>query len=70
MINYEQENPLSLKTLLSKLRWDKTSASGVIFVAACLLSLARPLAAQDNYEIQVYGSETVAPKDDHAGIAQ
>ena len=62
MINYEQENPPSLKTLLSKLRWAKTSASGIILVAACLLSLARPLTAQDNYEIQVYGSETVAPK--------
>jgi len=29
---------------------------GILFVAACL-----PLYAQDNYEIQVYGSDTVAP---------
>lgn len=30
----------------------------------CLLAcvLAKPLSAQDNYEIQVYGAETVAPK--------
>ncbi|HEU5359011.1 MAG TPA: hypothetical protein VFU45_07820 [Gemmatimonadales bacterium] len=30
-------------------------------VLASVLALATPLAAQDNYEIQVYGSETVAP---------
>ena len=34
----------------------------IIFSLFCLLAVVRPLAAQDNYEIQVYGSETVAPK--------
>ena len=33
----------------------------VLSIAAACALIAAPLAAQDNYEIQVYGSETVAP---------
>ncbi len=32
------------------------------FLSLCLLSAKAELAAQDNYEIQVYGSDTVAPR--------
>lgn len=39
----------------------KTLTYGVILLALGFF-VARPLTAQDNYEIQVYGSETVAPK--------
>ena len=33
----------------------------VLLTAAGLLTASLPLTAQDNYEIQVYGSETMAP---------
>src|SRR6202021_1131181 len=38
------------------------SVFSLFFLAFCGFFLVRPLAAQDNYEIQVYGSDTVAPK--------
>ncbi|MBX6361052.1 MAG: hypothetical protein IRZ03_13335, partial [Acidobacterium ailaaui] len=49
------------------LRFCRKPECKVRMIAAALLLIlwaiiARPLAAQDNYEIQVYGSETVAPK--------
>jgi hypothetical protein len=63
VISYWQVNCLSPRTLLLKLKRRKNSAFfWVIFLALCLLVVVRPLAAQDNYEIQVYGSDTVAPK--------
>src|SRR5260370_34398713 len=34
----------------------------VLFIAAALALLAGPAHAQGNFEIQVYGSETVAPR--------
>jgi hypothetical protein len=53
---------LSLKALLLELKRRKSFALAVIFPVLCLFTVVRPLAAQDNYEIQVYGSDTVAPK--------
>lgn len=53
---------MSPRTLLLRLKRRRNSAFGVIFLELCLLAAVRPLAAQDNYEIQVYGSDTVAPK--------
>ena len=53
---------MSLKTLFLKLKQKGSSAFGITFSLLCLFAVVRPLAAQDNYEIQVYGSETVAPK--------
>lgn len=44
--------------------WKRKSIPTLCIVCAVLVLFAvvRPLAAQDNYEIQVYGSETVAPR--------
>jgi len=53
---------LSPRSRLFGLELRKSSAFGVILLVLCLLIGVRPLAAQDNYEIQVYGSQTVAPK--------
>jgi hypothetical protein len=46
----------------SLLEWKWKFAYGVIFTVAWLFLSSTPVVAQDNYEIQVYGSETVAPK--------
>jgi hypothetical protein len=50
--------------MLSKLRLTPASFRSLIFplLAACLLTLARMAGAQGNYEIQVYGADTVPPK--------
>jgi hypothetical protein len=39
----------------------KINAGILVAALACLFSVSRPLAAQDNYEIQVYAAETLAP---------
>jgi hypothetical protein len=39
-----------------------TASRGLLLVAACSLLLCRGALAQGNYEIQVYGADTVAPK--------
>ncbi len=53
---------MSRKTPSLKRKPGKIFAFSLFFLACCGLLLVRPLAAQDNYEIQVYGSDTVAPK--------
>lgn len=53
---------MSLRTRLFVLELSEHSAFRAILLALCLLTAVKPLAAQDNYEIQVYGSQTVAPK--------
>jgi hypothetical protein len=53
---------LSPRTLLLKLKRGKSLVYCIIFSLLCLIFMVRPLVAQDNYEIQVYGSDTVPPK--------
>src|SRR5215467_14852428 len=60
VINSRQEIYLLPRTLLRKLKLKNTLASSAFFIVLC--QMVGPLMAQDNYEIQVYGSETVAPK--------
>lgn len=43
-----------------EVRFRGIGAKVLVMIALCLISTA--LSAQDNYEIQVYGSDTVAPK--------
>ncbi len=50
------------KALFLKLRRRKSFVLSIIFLGLCFFTATGPLVAQDNYEIQVYGSETVAPK--------
>jgi hypothetical protein len=47
---------------LWKRKRKRSFVSGILFAAAYLLLMTGQLSAQDNYEIQVYGSGTVAPK--------
>ena len=52
----------SLAGMCAMLKGMRLRSLLVILSGYVLLGVAHPCAAQDNYEIQVYGSETVAPK--------
>ena len=52
---------MSSTALLPRLRLEKRHYFGFLFLFF-LLAFTKTAAAQDNYEIQVYGAETVAPK--------
>lgn len=53
--------PRGRLTQLGGMKHRHTTRAAILLAAALLTTDVRPLRAQDNYEIQVYGSETVAP---------